>query len=374
MPSIITEPPVYASQNTSPVLVADQASFNAAIAHLEAQAIVALDTEFVRRKTYFAELGLIQIASFERVYLFDPTAGVDDSALGALLAAPHQLKVLHSVGEDLEVLRDRFGNPPGPIFDTQIAAAMVGLGGMQSLAKLVATLLGQSIDKGETTSDWLKRPLSSAQIAYAAKDVTVLLPMHAMLQSRLDALGRSAWLAEDCQRIFEKAKENATDLQPHHKIKTAHIMSMGAQQKLRQLLLWRENKARERNLPKSWVLDTPFLCEAAERAWRDQSHFQKELEQKAPRSARRGAVLWELLHSEALTEGFVAAPAALSGSQNVRYKQLRVAVDARAAELAMPAELLATRKLLEAAIEPNFDVQAAGWRGELLHSLLSSPI
>lgn len=373
MTSIITEPPVYASQSATPVLVADQASFDAAIAHLSRQTIIALDTEFVRRKTFYAELGLIQIASYERVYLFDPTAKVDDAALGALLAAPEQLKVLHSVGEDLEVLRDRFGSPPGPIFDTQIAAAMVGLGGMQSLAKLVASLLGQTLDKAETTSDWLKRPLSPAQIAYAASDVTVLLPMHSLLQARLEAMGRSAWLAEDCQRIYEKAKENAPDLQPHHKIKTAHLMSATAQQKLRQLLIWRDSKARERNLPKTWVLDTPFLCEAAERVWRDQAHFQKELEQKAPRSARRGSVLWELLSADALAEGFVAAPAVLSASQAARYKKLRAAVDARAAELGVPAELLATRKLLEAAIEPGFDSELAGWRGALLQSLTSAP-
>lgn len=374
MHQIITEPPVFASQKITPVFVADQASFDAAIAHLRQQAVLALDTEFVRRKTYFAELGLIQIASIERVYLFDPTTGVDDAALGALLAEPNQLKVLHSVGEDLEVLRDRFGRPPGPIFDTQLAAAMVGLGGMQSLAKLVASLLGENLDKAETTSDWLKRPLSAAQIAYAAKDVTVLLPMHAMLHSRLEALGRSAWLAEDCQRIFEKAKENAPDLQPHHKIKTAHLMTREAQQKMRNLLIWRENTARERNLPKSWVLDTPFLCEASERTWRDQAHFQKELEQKAPRSARRGAKLWELLSSNAPADEFVQAPQALSSSQNARYKQLRAAIDLRASELNMPAELLATRKLLESALDPSFDALAAGWRGALLQSLDLPPI
>ncbi len=209
---------------SAPRWIANQADCDQAVVELEACDVIALDTEFVRRKTYFAELGLIQIASRKGVYLFDPTAAYNDAALGTLLKNPKILKVLHSVGEDLEVLRDRFGAPAGPFFDTQIAAALAGLGAMQSLAKLVQNLLGETVDKSETTSDWLKRPLTPGQIEYAATDVLVLLPMFDLLNAKLAELGRNDWVTEDCARVFAKAQANEADPQPHHKIKSTHFL------------------------------------------------------------------------------------------------------------------------------------------------------
>jgi ribonuclease D len=356
--------------NLAPMWVANQADCDRALAELKHSDVIALDTEFVRRKTYFAELGLIQIASRTGVYLFDPTASYDDAGLGLLLKNPQQRKVLHSVGEDLEVLRDRFGAPPGPIFDTQIAASLAGLGAMQSLAKLVQSLLGEVLDKSETTSDWLKRPLSAAQIEYAATDVRVLLPMFDLLNLKLAELGRTEWVAEDCARVFDKANVNATDAQPHHKIKSTHYLAEESQRKLWRVLHWREAKARARNLPKSWVLDTQAAFEIAERLWRDENHFQRELDTKAPKSSKRGPELWSLLNQPSDDAGFEPAPRPLSAVLNERYKTLRSEVEARAAKLELAPELLATRRMLESRVlgKPDTD-EWLGWRGLVLQGM-----
>ena len=355
---------------SAPRWIATQADCDQAIKELESCDVFALDTEFVRRKTYYAELGLIQIASRTGVYLFDPTGAYDDAALGVLLKNPGVRKVLHSVGEDLEVLRDRFGAPAGPIFDTQIAASLAGLGAMQSLAKLVQTLLGETLDKSETTSDWLKRPLTPGQIEYAATDVRVLLPMFDLLHAKLVELGRVEWVNEDCARVFEKAAANELDPQPHHKIKSTHYLVEESQRKLWRVLHWREAKARARNLPKSWVLDTQAAFEMAERLWRDENHFQRELDAKAPKSSKRGPELWELLTKPADDTGFEPAPRPLSPVLNERYKNLRAEVEARAAKLELAPELVATRRMLESRVlgKPDTD-EWLGWRGMVLKGI-----
>ena len=355
---------------SAPRWIATQADCDLALTELESCDLIALDTEFVRRKTYFAELGLIQIASRTGVYLFDPTAAYNDTALGTLLKNPKVRKVLHSVGEDLEVLRDRFGSPAGPIFDTQIAASLAGLGAMQSLAKLVQNLLGETLDKSETTSDWLKRPLTPGQIEYAATDVAVLLPMFDLLNSKLAELGRTDWVAEDCARVFEQAAANEADPQPHHKIKSTHYLVEESQRKLWRVLHWREAKARARNLPKSWVLDTQAAFEMAERLWRDEHHFQRELDAKAPKSSKRGPELWALLTKPADDAGFEPAPRPLNAVLNERYKNLRAEVEARAAKLELAPELVATRRMLESRVlgKPDTD-EWLGWRGVVLRGI-----
>jgi ribonuclease D len=365
MSSILPE-----AEIATPFWVANQAQCDQALAELASADVIALDTEFVRRKTYFAELGLIQIASRKRVYLFDPTSNFDDKGLGALLSDPGKLKVLHSVGEDLEVLRDRFGTPPGPIFDTQVAAAFAGLGAMQSLAKLVASLLNETMDKAETTSDWLRRPLTPAQIAYAATDVRVLLPMFDLLKHQLESLQRWDWVQEDCARIFEKAHANIPDPQPHHKIKSTHNLAEESQRKLWRILHWREAKARARNLPKSWVLETQTAFELAERMWRNEEHLQRELDSKAPKSSKRGPELWALINQSAEDAGFEAAPRPLNAMQSERYKNLRLEVEKRAAQLDLAPELIATRRMLESRVMAKPDTgEWLGWRGVVLSGI-----
>jgi ribonuclease D len=350
-------------------LIATQSAFDEAIKHLQDQPAIALDTEFVRRRTFFAELGLIQIASTEAVFLFDPLAKVKDQALGDLLQSASVLKVLHSVGEDLEVLRDRFGAPPGQVFDTQIAATLAGLGASLSLAKLALAMLDFTLDKAETTSDWLVRPLSAAQMEYAADDVRVLLPMHAQLRAKLSEQGRLAWLEQDCAKLVAQSSKNEMEAQPHHRIKTCFQMTESAQRKLWHILRWRDEKARARNLPKSWVLDTQVACDLVQVLWRDENHLQREVDRLAPKSSKRAPELWKFLSNDMPTSEFVPAPKPLEGEALARFRTLKSTAEAHALKLALKPETIASRKLLEAMASETLSAdEQDSWRVQLLRT------
>lgn len=345
-----------------------------ALAALSDAPALSLDTEFVREKTYYADLGLIQIGSSSMSLLIDPQAKCDFSPMVALFARTGPLKVIHSVGEDLEVLRDRYGAPPELVFDTQIAAGMVGLEPNMSLQKLVLNLLGEQLDKGETRSNWLARPLSAAQLAYAAEDVRVLLPIHRVLSERLRALGREHWLAEDCARLVDKARADLSDPQPHLRNRSTVNMDVEAQKRLWRLLCWRQIRARERNLPKNWVLEVPAAFELSVRAFVDEARFQKHVDSVAPKVARRGAELWQVIHDTSADAGFLPAPQVLTGAQNSRLKELKAEVDRIAVGLSIAPELLANRRILESLVGAGpLATELNGWRGEVLKSLMPTP-
>jgi len=151
-----------------------------------------IDTEFVRERTFYPRLGLLQVSDGTRSALIDPVALPDLEPLREVLADPAIVKVAHSPSEDLEVLFHRFGEFPSSLFDTQAAAAFIGLDAAMSYQRLVRELLAVELDKAETRTDWLRRPLSDAQVHYAAQDVELLLPLHELLRARLEAWG-SKW-------------------------------------------------------------------------------------------------------------------------------------------------------------------------------------
>jgi ribonuclease D len=146
---------------------------------------IGLDTEFIRERTYWPQLALVQLAVDDHILLIDPLApGVAD-ALRPLLTDRSVLKVMHSAGEDLVAFGHTCGVLPAPLFDTQTAAALAGVGGGIGYQRLVQELLGIALPKGETRSDWLRRPLSAAQLDYAAEDVNHLFALHDALSDEL---------------------------------------------------------------------------------------------------------------------------------------------------------------------------------------------
>jgi ribonuclease D len=345
-----------------------------ALSDIRSAPLLALDTEFVRRSTYYAELGLVQIATPSAIYLIDPTQKYSGAPLAQALAASTAVKILHSVGEDLEVLRDVYLAPlgltlSGPIFDTQVAATLAGVGNMLSLAKLVQSLLGQTLDKSETTSNWLARPLSAAQLEYAAEDVRVLLPIYEKLMQTLVQKQRADWVLEDCQRALDKSLIDTPELQPHHRHKGAIKLSNEAQRKLWRLLRWREVKARARNLPKNWVVPIEFAFAASETQFLDEPHFQRALAAQAPKITKRGPDLWRALHDDSNDSTFEPVPHALQGAALARYKNLREHADSLAASLEVPPEVLANRRCLEQLAQDLPAVELNGWRGPYLRAL-----
>ncbi len=219
--------------------------------------MVAVDTEFRRRDTFFPQVALLQVCWGDEPYLVDPLRLDDVSALREFLTDPSQTKLIHSASEDLEVFSHWLGVLPTPLFDTQRAAALVGLGAGQSYRALVAHFFDIDLPKDETQSDWLQRPLSDAQAQYAAQDVSYLHPMGAQLQNRATALNRLDWILEEGARLRPGGKP------PIAKFKTAYRLPPEQQRVLAEVVEWREGEARHRDRPRSWILSDKVVMGVA---------------------------------------------------------------------------------------------------------------
>ena len=332
---------------------------------------VGLDTEFVRERTYWPQLALVQMAIGDRILLIDPLAPGIAEALRPLLADPGVLKVMHSASEDLVALSHDCGALPAPLFDTQIAAALCGLGGGMGYQKLVQEITGVALVKGETRSDWLRRPLSDSQLEYAADDVVHLGAIYRELDSRLRALGRRDWLDQDGSRMLANATEEG-ERWPHLSMRSAQFLEADAQLRLLRLLRWRDAQARSSDKPRSWILDNELATNLARTPPADRAQLQAQLEShpKAPR--KLGDAIWQALSTPLADE--LQAPRARNASSDDKnaLKRLQDAVSARSAELGLPDGILASRRYLEALQETgNWPSALSGWRRTELEPLLS---
>jgi len=321
---------------------------------------VAIDTEFVRRKTFFAELGLVQLAFSDEIALIDPLAKLDWGTFKAALTNPKLTKIFHAVGEDLEVLHDQFQVMPTPLFDTQIGAAFCGMGISLSLAKLTEALLQEQLDKSETTSDWLQRPLTQAQQAYAAEDVRVLLPMYAQLLAKLAELGRQSWVDQECERLRDKAQSGLIDMQPHHKSKSADRMSVDEQKRLWALLRWRDTQARAKNLPRNWILQIADAFLIAQSPLTDLELFEKFIGRTLPARRRAAPELFNVMQN-ANFSGFEPVPV-LNNAVKQRITKLREQSVSAGQALSLAPELVAPRRILEAIANEAITDSELGWR------------
>ncbi len=223
-------------------------------ARLESCQCLGLDTEFLRERTYRAELCLVQLSSPSDAWCVDPLALTDLTPLAQALTAGGTVKVMHASRQDLEVLFPAIGLVH-PVFDTQIAAALTGLPAQIGYGDLVRRLLGQELAKSHTRTDWSRRPLSPEQIEYALDDVRYLLPLKSRLEEQLDKLERRAWLAEELAELADPAAIVTEPEQAWLRIKGLRGLDPGRVRLARSLAAWRERRAVERNRPRGWILE-----------------------------------------------------------------------------------------------------------------------
>lgn len=225
----------------------------------------ALDTEFVRERTFYIQLGIVQVATDDVEAVIDPNAVQNLDPLYQLVTDPAVEKVVHAGEQDFAALYEKGGIVPKNVFDTQIAAALVGYGDQISYAKLVAKVTGVQLSKLETLTDWTARPLTKAQIDYSLEDVRYLGEIRRHLGERLDSLGRSGWEVEECARL-EAAVTYLTPepLEYYKRLKTGGLNG-GSLGVLRQVAAWREETARSRNVPRGWVIRDQSVLEIARR-------------------------------------------------------------------------------------------------------------
>lgn len=248
------------------MVVTSAAQLEAAAAVWRACPVLALDTEFMRTDTFFPRLALVQVSSGAEAWLVDPLAIPDLTPLAELLSAPGVVKVLHSCSEDLEVFQHALGYRPAPLYDTQVAAALTGHGFSLGYGALVQRLLGVELDKQETRSDWLRRPLTNAQLAYAAADVHYLLPIYRQLADAAEAQGKNAWVAEEMERLLVQAAVVIPPREQYRRVKGAGRLKRVELAALRELAAWRETQARTGDRPRGHVVnDVELLALAAAR-------------------------------------------------------------------------------------------------------------
>jgi ribonuclease D len=235
----------------------------AACARLRSEPFVTVDTEFMRERTYWPELCLVQIAGAREVVLIDTLAdGIDLAPLGALLADTAVMKVFHAARQDVEIFVQRFGDVPRPMFDTQIGAMVAGFGDQVGYDALVSGLTGASIDKAHRFSDWSVRPLSASQLSYAAADVTYLQEVYRRLRSRLEAEGRLDWVAEEMAVLTnpDTYRADPETIWERLKPRSNNRRFLGL---LRAIAAWREREAQRVNIPRQRLVKDETLLEIA---------------------------------------------------------------------------------------------------------------
>lgn len=225
---------------------------------------ITVDTEFMREKTYWPKLCLVQVAGPrpEDAVAIDPLADVDLSPLYAIFDDPAVVKVFHAARQDLEIFLHLMDRLPAPVFDTQVAAMVCGYGDQVSYETLVARVARANLDKGSRFTDWSLRPLSPRQIDYALADVTHLRKIYRTLSTKLDSNGRREWLAEEMASLTDPASYRVDPRDAFRRIKTrsgdGRFLAV-----LRELAAWRERHAQDRDVPRGWVLRDEALLEIA---------------------------------------------------------------------------------------------------------------
>jgi len=223
----------------------------------------AIDTEFIRESTYYAELALIQIGSGDQFACIDPLAINDFKPFAELLVRPDLVKVFHSSSQDLEILYQKFAAVPAPVFDTQLAAAVLGYNHQISYADLVQQLCGVTLEKKHTRANWKRRPLSEDELDYAMDDVRYLLSIYEQLHEQLQTSRRAGWLERDLRDITDPEKYQVDMEQLWKRLKGVQKLKGEKLQIASDLCRWREQQAQRRNRPRRWILKDDTIIEIA---------------------------------------------------------------------------------------------------------------
>jgi len=378
-PRSATPAPVAALDATAetPRLITGREELAAACRRWRRQPAIGVDTEFVRQRTFFPALGLIQIATGADVTLIDPLAVRDLTPLGELLGDQRVVKVFHACSEDLEVLYHRFDALPEPLFDTQLAAAFAGYGYSLGYAALVARIFGDELPKGETRTDWLARPLAPEQLRYAALDAAYLPALHRRLAAELEDRGMRAWLEEEMTELARVERFLPPPQEIYRRIKGAGRLDGRQRAALRRLAAWRERTARELDLPRGFVLRDDVLLALAEARPLDRRQLAR-IPGLHPRQRRRyGDQLLRELRAAGADPPLARADRPSLAGHRQAIKELQALVASTAERLDLPAELLASRKVVQELVgrvlrgaRPALPRALRGWRRQAIGEAL----
>jgi len=305
---------------------------------LESQAWIGVDTEFLRERTFFPKLCLLQLAAGGQIWCVDTLRIGSLDALMPVLTVATLRKVIHAARQDLEAVYLTSKRVMTPVFDTQIAAGCIGLKPQVGYAELVKTLLNVTVPKGQTRTDWSKRPLTREQLEYAADDVSYLGDIAGHLSLRLRELGREHWVLEDCRALEDKELYEPDPAQAWGRLRGLAQLAPASRARAKAIAVWREKLARVRDLPRAWILPDAAIFSVAQGAL-------------PPLNDSLAASLFEALEEASSNDAYDQEPsqdARPTPEQKALIERLSKIVDARAAELNVNAEILAPRGELKA--------------------------
>ncbi len=342
------------------------------VARLRTCPTVAVDTEFMRERTYYARLCLIQVASDDEAAIIDPLAISDLSPLRELFTDPGVIKIFHAGQQDLEIFYRLFGEATVPVFDSQVAATLAGFPQQVGYGALVKEMLGVALDKGDTYTDWARRPLSDTQVEYALNDVRYLPEIHRRLLAELEREGRMEWLSADFVRMEDAGTYEVVPEEQWRRVKRVSALNRRQLAVAREVAAWREREAQRRDVPKRWVLGDESIVEVARRSptTAEEVAGVRGVTEKAGRNAQRAI-------AEAVVRGLSVPEEDLpslpkrrrpAGDVDGAVDLMIALVRLRAREHGVAMPLLASRDDLErlAAGEREASPLLEGWRRKMV--------
>lgn len=245
--------------------IANQDELVSFVDRAKASSVLAIDTEFLREKTYYARLCLLQMATDDETVIVDPFAVDDLGVLALLLENESIVKLFHAAGQDLEILYREIGVLPKPVFDTQIAAALLGHTQQIGYAALVYSECGVQLKKIDSFTDWSRRPLSESQLSYAADDVIYLPKLYALMHAALEEKGRLHWLDQDFESLSDPGRYEIDERDRYRRLKRVSQLSRKQLSAAREVAAWREVEAQRRDVPRKWIVTDEQIVEACKR-------------------------------------------------------------------------------------------------------------
>lgn len=327
---------------------------------------IGVDTEFMREKTFFAELCLVQVSTNEQLYCIDP---LNDSDMQSFWdSAMSRTWVVHSARQDIEVIYQSAEQMPRKLFDTQIAAGLVGFAPQLGYAILANELFGVDIAKTHTRANWLKRPLSDALLQYAAEDVQYLLPAYETLAERLDQKGRLAWAEEDSAQLLSPALYDIDPGMAIDRLKGAKKLRGRHRAAAERLAAWRESEALRANRPRQWIVKDFALVDVASQLPGSVNQLNDIEGLSAGLIRRSGSNLIQAIEASGNDSDDYKPPRPPSEAQKALLKTMQNQVAECASDLGLAAETLASKKDLSAVIiGGRRDSRVlAGWRRDII--------
>jgi len=358
-----------------PELLDTQAQLDTALAALEDSPVLALDTEFVRESTYYAQLCLLQVGTSAHIACIDPLAGLELGAFWKLVLDARPLTMMHAGRQDLELIWQHTGQLPERLFDTQVAAGLLGYPAQIGYAGLVEQMLGVKLDKSHARTDWSRRPLPADKLAYAADDVRYLLIIQQRLAERLEAEGRAAWAEEDCAALLDPTLYRNPPLDAWERLKGLRRLQGRSRAAARALAAWRETTAECLNRPRRWVMSDEQLLALAARLPCTHEQLAAVSGMPAGLVRRRGDELLEVLAQTPDSVADEIDPLPLDADEKACLAELVALVKAAAECTGLEPEVLATRGELTAAVRGSYDGRVfRGWRAGILGTQLRAAV